>query len=258
MSKPVTSQQDPLRAPPEFGSFIRQQREALGLTQDQVAEAISESRTILADQERGERGPYVDEQRVRAMARALETNEDELVLLARRCRPVYELVGAEMTQAHRDVAALLEARWGQLDKATLVAVTKKITAAPSRVGPVPCEPTAFGDWMRSARLAAGLSQPEMGEVLGITRSYVSMVENGRKGVSWPPESIQKAAKKLGATVAHVTELAGRSKQSYTFVGLGVSMAHRELIAVLEERWRELPDKALAEIRDRLAVTDKRL
>ena len=58
-----------------------------------------------------------------------------------------------------------------------------------------------GKALKAAREAAGLTQVELAGVLGITPQFLSMVENGRKGLS--AEKLKAAAKYLGVRQAHL-------------------------------------------------------
>lgn len=42
--------------------------------------------------------------------------------------------------------------------------------------------TAFGDYIRRAREQAGLNQSEVAEQIGITQSYYSQIETGKRNV----------------------------------------------------------------------------
>lgn len=67
--------------------------------------------------------------------------------------------------------------------------------------------STLGAWVRSTRLAQGLSQRELADRAGMSRSYVCDIELGR-GVHPSLETLDKLAASLGAARAHILQAAG--------------------------------------------------
>lgn len=57
----------------------------------------------------------------------------------------------------------------------------------------------FGERLRQARIAAGLTQPQVGERCGMTAQYVSRVELGRKNLTLI--TMAKLAEAVGSRVS---------------------------------------------------------
>lgn len=66
---------------------------------------------------------------------------------------------------------------------------------------------ALGTWVRSNRLAQRISQRELAERAGVSRSYVGDIERGR-GVRPSLETLDKLASSLGAARIHILQAAG--------------------------------------------------
>ena len=234
-------------------------REELGMTQEELGVWVEDARPSIANMERGGRTPYEDVDRLRALARALQVNEEALIQLAEENRDTYSLPGSGpgVTTAHRDLGLLLETGWGRFTEAALVKakalIDKAVPVEPARDS----EPSPFGAWLLKTRLAKNVSQADLVKVTGGARSYVSMVENGSKGASWPDEKMVAVAELLQADVDEVRMLVARSRQFYrveTHLGQPneASLAHRQLAAALVARWHTLGAKTLDKLHKVLA------
>lgn len=62
---------------------------------------------------------------------------------------------------------------------------------------------AFGKRLRELRQAAGLSQEALGDLAGLSRGYISEIENGKRNVAL--ENIQKLARALKINPARFFE-----------------------------------------------------
>jgi transcriptional regulator with XRE-family HTH domain len=242
-----------------FGAFIAARREEIGMTQETLGKLVTDARASIANIERGGRLPYEDHDRLRILAAALQVDEEALILLAEENREDYTFPGAGpgITNAHRDLALLLETGWGRFLDLPLVKakaiVDKSVLVEPAKGS----EPSAFGAWLLAKRLEQSVSQSDLGKAIGGARSYVSMVENGTKGASWPDRKILAVATLLKADADEVRALVARSRQFYRVeTKLGqvdeVSVAHRQLAAGLVAKWHMLPAKALVKVEKTLA------
>ena len=263
LPSPVPAAAKP-RWPTAFGAFVRSRREALEMTQDDLGRLVHDARTSIANVERGGRPPYEAPDRLRALAAALQTEPEPLIRLAEECRAEYSLPGSGpgVTNAHRELALVLEAGWGRFPDATLHAARNLIDkTAPVEPGR-DSEPSPFGAWLLETRLAKSVSQADLGRAMGIARSYVSMVENGAKGASFPDEALVATAELLGADADEVRALVSRSRQFYKLDSrLGtpdeVSEDHRKLAAAVLARWHTLPAETLDELRAMLEARRNR-
>jgi transcriptional regulator with XRE-family HTH domain len=257
---PATSSPPTTKARPNaFGSFVRARREELGITQDAVGTAVLDARASIANIERGGRPPYEDPARIRVLAAVLQTDADALVKLAAENRADYVLSGAGpgVTNAHRELALLLEQGWGRFGDATLARALVVVEKAPPIDPSKESSPSPFGKWLLATRLAKDLSQSALAKV-GLARSYLSMVETGEKGASFPDEKFVAIVAMLGGDLMEVRALVARSRQFYKVESrIGepdeVSLPHRRLAAALVARWHTLPGKTLAKVRAELAV-----
>lgn len=59
----------------------------------------------------------------------------------------------------------------------------------------------FGNRLRQTRLAAGLSQEELGDKAGLHRTYIGSVERGERNISLM--NVQRIAKALGTTASEL-------------------------------------------------------
>lgn len=91
-----------------------------------------------------------------------------------------------------------------------------------------------GDRLRTARLAAGLSQQQLADVIGATRSAIAQVEGGITN-SLNAENLAKAAKHLGKTA----------------VWLATGEGPEDGEAMLNEVMHALPGDAQVQILDQL-------
>jgi transcriptional regulator with XRE-family HTH domain len=63
--------------------------------------------------------------------------------------------------------------------------------------------TALGDKIRETRMALGLSQEQLADQSELDRTYISLVERGRRNPSFT--NLIKVADGLGTTVSALTE-----------------------------------------------------
>jgi transcriptional regulator with XRE-family HTH domain len=251
------------RWPPAFGELVRQRREALDLTQDAVALLVDDARPSIANIERAGRPPYERHDRIRSLAIALQTDPEALIRLAEECRAAYSLPGSGpgVTNRHRELALVLETRWGTLPDDALLEAMGIVDATEPVEPRRDSEPSPFGAWLLQTRLAKNVSQLDLGRAMGIARSYVSMVENGSKGASFPDEKLVAVATVLDAAPDDVRTLVAQSRQFYKLDNrLGepdeVSVAHRKLASALVCRWLTLPAKTMDELRGMLAAPSR--
>lgn len=84
-------------------------------------------------------------------------------------------------------------------------------------------PTEFGEYLRRLREFKSLSTHDLAEISGVSQSYISHVENGRKQSSPAPEILRKLAPALGVPYAELMVKAGHISYDDWLQG---------------ERWRE--------------------
>lgn len=61
----------------------------------------------------------------------------------------------------------------------------------------------IGENIKRLREQAGMTQEDLGEILGITHSAVSLIESDKRGIT--VEKVQKIAKALGVTIYEILE-----------------------------------------------------
>lgn len=74
------------------------------------------------------------------------------------------------------------------------------------------EPVAFGDRLRAAREAAGLTQTEAAERLGFTQSEWSAAENGRQSCYATYVSARRRAKASYDRISDIAKIVGRTAE----------------------------------------------
>ena len=114
----------------------------------------------------------------------------------------------------------------------------------------------FADRLREARAAAGLTQEQLGFVLGITKSSVSAWENGRETPSF--KMLPELRRALGRSLDEL--ICGTATGDAREVGEGGTayshdetspMARNEKERALLQRYRNLPAKRRAALLDLL-------
>ena len=113
----------------------------------------------------------------------------------------------------------------------------------------------FADRLREARVAAGMTQEQLGFALGITKSSVSAWENGRDTPSFRllPELRKQLERSLDELVCGITpldakQLVGETNLPYV-TGEASPMARNEKERALLLRYRGLPVKRRAALLD---------
>ena len=71
----------------------------------------------------------------------------------------------------------------------------------------------FGRKIREMRKKKGITLTQLGDKIDLTQSYLSYIENGKKGMP-KPETIKKLAYGLNVSYLHLMELAGYTKHQY--------------------------------------------
>jgi|JI8StandDraft_1071087.scaffolds.fasta_scaffold08170_5 transcriptional regulator with XRE-family HTH domain len=119
----------------------------------------------------------------------------------------------------------------------------------------------FADRLREARVASGMTQEQLGFVLGITKSSVSAWENGRETPSFRmlPELRKHLGRSLDELVCGMTPLdarhaIGEGTMPYA-AGEASPMARNEKERALLLRYRGLPAKRRAALLDLIKPVD---
>lgn len=82
-------------------------------------------------------------------------------------------------------------------------------------------PITFGDMVWSSRLSLEMSQAELGEVIGVSRSYICDIEKGRRTVS--PERAAAIAEALGMSPTLFVQQSIQDAVDRAELGLKVSI-----------------------------------
>ncbi len=119
----------------------------------------------------------------------------------------------------------------------------------------------FADRLHEARVASGMTQEQLGFVLGITKSSVSAWENGRETPSFRmlPELRKHLGRSLDELVCGMTPLdarhaIGEGTMPYA-AGEASPMARNEKERALLLRYRGLPAKRRAALLDLIKPVD---
>ena len=119
----------------------------------------------------------------------------------------------------------------------------------------------FADRLREARVASGMTQEQLGFVLGITKSSVSAWENGRETPSFRmlPELRKHLGRSLDELVCGMTPLDARhaiGEGTMPYAAVEASpMARNEKERALLLRYRGLPAKRRAALLDLIKPVD---
>ena len=117
----------------------------------------------------------------------------------------------------------------------------------------------FADRLREARVAAGMTQEQLGFALGITKSSVSAWENGRETPSFRmlPELRRHLGRSLDELICGVAPGDGRiGDEPLTYAaGEASPVARNEKERALLLRYRTLPAKRRAALLDLIRPAD---
>lgn len=102
----------------------------------------------------------------------------------------------------------------------------------------------FGEVLRGLREEAGLRLGEFAERLGVSKTYLSDVELGRRA-PFPAKTIRIAATLLGVDPHYLLAKAAEARGAFELEP--VTPRHREAGMALMRRWSELDDDALSAI-----------
>jgi transcriptional regulator with XRE-family HTH domain len=107
--------------------------------------------------------------------------------------------------------------------------------------------TPFGIVTRKLRLDKGLRLMDMAAKLGVSSSFVSAVETGKKPI--PPAYVASIIRTLGLTKAESLDLQKAADRSKTFVDVdGLKGTQRELVAAFARKLDDLPPEFLEQIK----------
>ena len=249
----------PESPPLPAGTELRRRRREAGLLQRELAELVGVRRDTLA---RWERGRTISHRYRERLHSAL----DDLPDAPPTPRPI---PGADLRRRRR------EAKLTQAALATLVGVTQGAVAAGERPGgQVPASrrarvrealravrPLTRGDTLRKMRAAAGLTQRDLAERLGVTTASVSNLERDRpvsrhlneaahrELAAAPPPSPAPPPRLAGAELRKMREATGLNQRA----AAGLLKISPSLLCQWERERQPVPDRRVDEVRARLAA-----
>lgn len=103
----------------------------------------------------------------------------------------------------------------------------------------------FGDFVRKARTAKGISLRCLADDLGYSAPYLSDIENGKRNPFSEATVLSHLAKLLGVNLADLKHAADVSRGSYTLPQ--ATPKHNEVAVALTEKWMALRPDQLDEI-----------
>lgn len=110
--------------------------------------------------------------------------------------------------------------------------------------------TPFGVAARKIRLDKGLRLLDLARTLGLSSSFISAVETGRKPI--PADYVRSVARALGLSREETLDLEKAADQSRSMVDVdGLRGSQRELVAAFARKLDELPPEFLEEIKRRV-------
>lgn len=112
---------------------------------------------------------------------------------------------------------------------------------------------SFGNAVRDARKAKGISLRTLAETLGYSAPFVSDVEHGKRKPFVSDVALQKTASLLDLDLAHLRNLAHLTRHG-AFLLPHVSGRHDETAAALIACWTKLKPRQLAAIRKALKAS----
>lgn len=98
----------------------------------------------------------------------------------------------------------------------------------------------FGKFLSAARKSAGLTLEELGELIGLSKSYLSNVENGRRGVL-DPKMLKKISDHLGVSYSDLMIKAGYNDEQsdmYDKVTFAAQLIVEQILEITEKAKRE--------------------
>lgn len=104
----------------------------------------------------------------------------------------------------------------------------------------------FGDMLRDQRKRAQKSMGDLARHLGVSVTYVSDVELGRRA-PFAPERIISTGAYLGVDPAPLLAAAAKMKGAIELIAANASLRQLAVGAGLMRHWTELSDEQLAEI-----------
>lgn len=104
----------------------------------------------------------------------------------------------------------------------------------------------FGDRVRALRIDKGLTIAVVAQALGMSTSYVSEVERGRRN-PWSPDVVRRLATVLGADAGDLLRSA-RATRGVLLRGTASNL-HAQTAWALWQAWELMPPDALRDIRD---------
>lgn len=108
--------------------------------------------------------------------------------------------------------------------------------------------TDFGRLLRQHRIERSVTLGEIGKATGVTASFVSAVETGKKTA--PTEFINKAGKSMQLAACEIEELQRAAYRGFTEVRLplkGRSDREKELVMAFARRFESMSEQEVAKI-----------
>jgi transcriptional regulator with XRE-family HTH domain len=103
----------------------------------------------------------------------------------------------------------------------------------------------FGDFVRKARMARGISLRALAEDLGYSSPYLSDIETGKRNPLTEATVLAHLAKLLGVSLDDLRHAAEVSRGSFKLPQ--ASTLHNEVAAALSKKWTKLKPEQLEEI-----------
>lgn len=113
----------------------------------------------------------------------------------------------------------------------------------------------FGDELRALRLQAGKSMGDVARLLGVSVTFISDVERGRRG-PLSPDNVTKAAEFLGVDPKPLLTKAAKEKGSIKLSAVNATPMHLAVGAGLARRWADLTPEQLQQIGKVLGEEDE--
>jgi len=119
--------------------------------------------------------------------------------------------------------------------------------------------TPFGSRLRALRAEKGVTLTEMAQAIGVSPTYLSALENGKRGQpTWAlTQRIIAYFNIIWDDAEELQKLASLSRPRVIVDTAGLSPQATELANVLAQEIRHLPPEAVAELLGRLKILRKR-